>query len=106
MSETICEQIVNAPDEPFPPLQEEIHEVIKLPPMERILERTAEHIVQVPVPQTLEEVAEVVKAVKNVPQERISEKTGEQTTGPSDTDDFEDCESPAGAVHRPSSGRA
>ena len=33
--------------------------------MERIPERTAEHIVQVPVPQTLEEVAEVVKAVKN-----------------------------------------
>ena len=27
-------------------------------------------------------------------------------TGPSDTDDFEDCESPAGAVHRLSSGRA
>ena len=90
-------------DEPFPPLKEEIHEVIKLPPMERILERTAEHIVQVPVPQTLKQVAEVVKAV---PQERIPEKTGEQTTGPSDTDDFEDCESPAGAVHRRRSGRA
>ena len=93
-------------DEPFHPLKEEIHEVIKLPLMERILERTAEHIVQVPVPQILKEVAEVVKAVKNVPQERIPEKTGEPTTGPSDTDDFQDCESPAGAVHRRSSGRA
>ena len=27
-------------------------------------------------------------------------------TGTSDTDGFEDCESPAGAVHQPSSGRA
>ena len=81
-------------------LQEEIQEVIKLPPTERILERNAEHIVQVPVPQTLEEVAEVVKAVKNAPQEHTSEKTGEQMTGPSESDDFEDCESPADAVHQ------
>ena len=64
----------------------------------------------------------MVKAVKNVPQERISERTGEQTTvlrqgycrragcdaatGPSDSDVFEDCESPAGAVHRQSGGCA
>ena len=79
ISETTGEQIVDAPDEPFPPFQEEIYEVIKLPPTERILERTVEHIVvQVPVPQTLEEVVEVAKAVKNVPLERISEKIGEQ----------------------------
>ena len=50
--------------------------MIKLPPTERF-ERTAEHIVQVPVPLTFDEVAEVVKAVKNVPQERISERKGE-----------------------------
>ena len=74
--------------------------MIKLPPTERILERNAEHIVQVPVPQTLELVAEVVKAVKNAPQERISEKTGEQMTGPSESDGFEDGESPADAVHQ------
>ena len=91
-AETICQQIVNAPDEPLLPLQEEIQEVIKLPPTEHILERNAEHIVQVPVPQTLEEVAEVVQAVKNAPQERISEKSGEQMTGPSESDGFEDCE--------------
>ena len=71
ISETICEQIVDAPDEPFHLFQEEIDEVIKLPPTERILERTVEHIVHVPVPQTLEEVVEVVKAVKFVPQERV-----------------------------------
>ena len=78
ISETICEQIVDALDEPLPPFQEEIYEVIKLPPTERIPERTAEHIVQVPVPQTLEEVAEVVKAVKHAALKRISEEIGEQ----------------------------
>ena len=88
---------VHAPDEPFSPIQEEIHEVIKLPPIERF-ERTAEHIVQVPVPLTFDEVAEVVKAVKNVPQERISERKGEQTTGTSVSDCAADRESPASAV--------
>ena len=43
--------------------------------------------VSVPVPQIVED------AVTIIPKERISERT-------SDTDVFEDCESPAGAVHR------
>ena len=38
------------------------YETIKLFPVERIPERDGDHIVDVPVPQTSEEVAEVVKA--------------------------------------------
>ena len=53
---------VHPPDEPFPPIPEEIHEV------------------------NFHEVTEVVKAVRNVPQEHISERTGEQTTGTSGSD--------------------
>ena len=57
-------------------------------------ERIPKHIVEnVPVPQIVED------AVTIIPKERISECT-------SDTNVFEDCESPAGAAHRLSSGRA
>ena len=116
---------IPAVDEPVLPFQEEIDEMIKHFPVERIPERNGGHIIDVPVPQTSEEIAEVGKAVKNVPQERISEKIGEQidddlvpvdepgdqacrdpqacgvaATGLSDTDGVEDCESPADAVHR------
>ena len=73
VSETICVQIVDAPDEPFPPLQEEIDETIKLFPVERIPERNGDHIVDVPVLQTSEEVAEVVKA-NETPMKYISEE--------------------------------
>ena len=44
----------------------------------RIPERVVGQIDDVPVPQILNEIVEVVKAVKNVPQERISEEIGEQ----------------------------
>ena len=60
---------IPAVDEPVPPFQEEIDEMIKLFPVERIPERNDDHIVDVPVPQTSEEVAEVVKAVKKSPTE-------------------------------------
>ena len=59
-------------DEPVHPYQEEIDEAIKLFPVERIPERNGDHIIDVPVPQTSEEVAEVVKALTIVPQECIS----------------------------------
>ena len=76
-SETTVEQIVDARDVPFPPSQEEIYEVIKLPPSERILEST------VPVPQALEEVVEVVKALKNdVPTPQILEEIVEAFSAP------------------------
>ena len=68
-------------DEPVPLCQEEIDETIRLFPVERIPERNGNHIVDVPMPQTSEEVAEVVKAVKKVkkvPLKRISEKIDEQ----------------------------
>ena len=54
-------------DEPVPPFQEEIDETIKLYPVERTPERNGDHIVDVSVPQTSVEVAEVVKAVKKCP---------------------------------------
>ena len=60
--------------EPVPPSQEEIDETIKLFPVERIPERNGDHFVDVPVPQTSEEVAEVVKAVKETPRKKISEE--------------------------------
>ena len=69
---------IPAVDEPVPSFQEEIDEMIKLFPVERIPERNGDHIVDVPVPQTSEEVAEVVKAVKKAPLKRISEKIDEQ----------------------------
>ena len=48
---------IPAVDEPVPPFQEEIDETIKLFPVESIPERNDDHIVDVPMPQTLEEVA-------------------------------------------------
>ena len=109
----------------------EVVKAVKNVPQERISEGICDQIVDALVshsqPQILKEVAEVVKAVKNVPQEHISENIGEQidddivpvdqpgdqarrdpqacgdaTTGPSDSDGFEDCESHADAVHRQS----
>ena len=59
------------------PFQEEIIEVIKLFPAERISERTIEQIFDASVPQILEEDVEVVKAgsaAHLVPQYRISER--------------------------------
>ena len=91
----------------------------KIIPQKRIPERVVGQNNDVPVPQILNEIVEVVKAVKNVPQERISEKIGEQidddivpvdqpgdqarrdpqacvvaTTGPSDSDCGEDSGNP------------
>ena len=52
-------------------------------PTERILESTAEHVVQVPVPQALEEVIEVEKAFKNdVPTPQILEEIVEAISAP------------------------
>ena len=97
----------------------------------RIPERIVGQIDDVPMPQILKEVVEVVKAVKNHPQERISGKIGEQidddtvpvdrpgdqvrrdpqacgvaTTGPSVSYCGEGGGSPAGSVHRQNYGRA
>ena len=47
-------------------------------PQKRIPKRLVGQIDDVPVPQILNEIVEVVKAVNTVPQERISEKIGEQ----------------------------
>ena len=58
--------------------EEEIDETIKFFPVERIPERNGDHIVDVPVPQTSEEVAEVVKAVKETPLKHITEEMYEQ----------------------------
>ena len=66
----------------------------------------------VPVPQILNEIVEVVKAVKNFPQERIPEGIDvcyaccDATTGPSGSNFGEDCGSPAGEVRRDSCGCA
>ena len=73
---------IPAVDEPDPPSQEEIDVTIKLFPVERIPERNGDHLVDVPVPQTSEEVAEVVKAVKKAPLKRISEKMMNRSTSP------------------------
>ena len=56
-------------------------EVARIIPQGRISERTVVQTDDVPVPQTLEEVVEVVNAVKIVSQERISAKICEQIVG-------------------------
>ena len=107
-------------DAPTPQILQEIVEATPAP-HERVQQRTAEHRIVVqtvdsPTPQTLEEIVEAISAVKNVPQEPnpegigvkfddiVVDQLGDQAgaaTGPSDTDGFEDCDSPADAVHRP-----
>ena len=52
-----------------PQIMEEIAEVVRLVPQERVHQRTAERIVHVPVPQVVEEKAGVVQII---PQDRIS----------------------------------
>ena len=115
---SIDEQTV---DIPTPQIPEEIVEAFSAP-HERVQQPIVEHrsvvqTVDAPTPQTLEEIVEAISAVRNVPQERNTEgigvkidddivvdQPGDQAgaaTGPSDTDGFEDCDSPADAVHRP-----
>ena len=64
--------------EPVLPFQEEIDGTIKLFPAEHIPERNGDHIVDVPLPQTSGEVAEVVKAVNDTPLKHITEEMYEQ----------------------------
>ena len=52
-------------------VMEEIGEVVRLIPQERVQQRTVEQIVHVPVLRVVEEVAEVVRTI---PQERISDR--------------------------------
>ena len=49
----------------------EIVEVVKVIPQERISERIVEQIVDVPVPQIMEEIVEVVQII---PQERVQNR--------------------------------
>ena len=58
--------------------QEEIIEVVKPIPTERISERTFEQLVDMPDPQIQEQ---IVEAAERIPQERISEHTVEQIAG-------------------------
>ena len=67
-----------APRRRFPQIQEQIVEVAKIIPQRRISERIVVKTTDVPVPQILTEVAEVVKAVNTAPQDRISETICEQ----------------------------
>ena len=77
LHERIVEQNVDMPVPQITvpvPFQEEIVEVIKHFPAERISERTIEQAVDAPVPQILEEHVEVVKAgsaAHLAPQDRI-----------------------------------
>ena len=105
--------------------------VAEIIPQKRIPERIVRQIDDVPVPQILNEIVEVVKAVKTVPQDRISEEVGEQIDddivpvdqrgdqaccdtqacgdaekGPSDSDCIEDSGNPSGEVRRQSCGLA
>ena len=54
-----------------PKVVDEIIEVVRLIPQERVQKRTVEQIVHVPVPQVVEEIAEVVQIIH---QERISKR--------------------------------
>ena len=74
-SECTVEHFVGVP---VPQIQERTLEFAEITPQKRIPERIVGQIDDVPVPQILNEIVEVVKAVKSVPQERISEKIGEQ----------------------------
>ena len=58
------------------PFQEEIMKVVKPFPAERILERTVEQLVDMPVPQIQEQIMEVANTI---PRERISERIVEHT---------------------------
>ena len=68
--------------------------MVRLTPHERGQRRTAEHIVDVPVLQALEEVVEMVKLV---PQERVQQRIKVDDTLSSSTNDSTDS---AVAVHR------
>ena len=68
------------PSSPVPQIQEQIEEVAKTYPQRRISERIVVKTTDVPVPQILKEVAEVVKAVKNdVPTPQILEENVEES---------------------------
>ena len=54
-----------------PQVTEEIAEVVRLFPQERVQQRTVEQIGHVPVPQVVEEIVEVVQII---PQERVSKR--------------------------------
>ena len=115
----------------MPQIQERTVEVAEIIPQKLIPERIVGQMDDVPVPQILNEIVEVVKAVKIVHQERISEGIGEQIDddilpvdqpgdqarcdtqdsgdaekGLSDSDCIEDSGSPAGEVRRQSCGLA
>ena len=53
----------------------DVVEVVQIIPQERIQQRIVEQIVDVPVPQVVEEILEVIKVI---PQERVSERIVEQ----------------------------
>ena len=59
-----------------PQVMEEIDEVVRSIPQERVEQRTVEQIVHVPVPRVVEEIAEVVHS-----QERISEQIIDRIVG-------------------------
>ena len=69
-----CCDATTGPSPPVPQIQEQIEEVAKTFPQERIVVKTTDVLV----PQILKEVAEVVKAVNTALQDRISETNGEQ----------------------------
>ena len=74
-SECTVEHFVGVP---VPQIQERTLEVAEIIPQKRIPERIVGQVDDLPVPQILNEIVEVVKAVKTVPQDRISEEVGEQ----------------------------
>ena len=91
-------------DVPVPPFQEGIEELIKLSSAERISKRTVEQIVDWPVPQIEEQIAEVAKTTTR--RHGCRHACCDAPTGPSGSDCASDGGSPAGAVRRHSRGRA
>ena len=63
-------------DVPIPQIQEQIDDVVKVIASQRVLERTVEQIVDVPVTKISKDTVEMIQSV---PKEQIQEHIGEET---------------------------